>query len=271
MKKVIRRLGVFTLLVSAIVACEITTTPAELEETAEVVDENLQAETNVLRVFENVNNYGFSSSNSVKSTLIDADVPIQIWDGNILTLDFKDIVGATGKIIASFSAVPAYSDDIEVNITFNEYEYNGISITGTLLLSITSVEDGQEVVFAFATLGNVSISDAEKTFDWNCNQTINWVQGVSTASDNTDDEFLINGNTNQIATENSNEVVLVDILYANNCDFIKSGELHVTKGNESKITICDFGVDASGNESEECNGYAQLSSEGVTYVHNFEN
>lgn len=264
-----KNISVFALVFMLVfAACETTVTQEDLEETAEVVDQNLESEYQVLRAFENVNNYGIAKKTKKAALMLD-DEPEHSWVGNTLTLNFTGITGMSGEIIADFSDEPSYSKGIVIDVSFNEFTDGETSINGSMQISIADSMESK-IIFEIVTNENLLVNNINLS-TWNCNQVFEWIEGLETIGDISDDAYVINGITNQDDEDVGSSLKLIDLYYANNCKFIKSGIIEISKDSSDKLTTCDFGVDSQGNESSECNGYVLLSYEGISLIHNFDN
>ncbi len=265
MKKILQSVSMALVFLMAFSSCELTTSPEDLADAASTISENVDTELKVIKVFENVNNFGFNKE-ALKSALLPNTDPDVSWSENTLTLDFTNVNDASGKIIVEFSGVPEYTVDLVATVTFDEYENGGTAMAGTMKLTIEEIND-TFVLFGMETDGDVSITEGGVTYFWSCDQTLKWYEGFTTLLNITDDSFLVNGNANQVMDSVTNKTVFTNIDYASSCKYIKDGILVLTEdfeGNKPIEITADFGIDKDGNDSGECDSYVKLTSGGIT-------
>lgn len=266
MKKKLLSMGGFLAFTLLFVSCELTNLPTtqDLENAQGTLNENSTAQLNVIKVFENVNNYGFNSD-GLKSA--NSEGPAYSWANGTLTLDFSDVPGASGKIVVNFSTTPGYSLGLTATITFDEYQNNGTGIDGSMKLKIEEYVANQLAKFSLESQGNLSISEDDVTYLWACDETIDWYQGVNTLGDDADDEYMVSGNATQIIDSLTNKMTLNEVVFAPSCEYIKDGELILVHnfGSEDELEIqCNFGVDANGEDKGECDKYVEMNAGGIT-------
>jgi hypothetical protein len=248
------------------VSCELTNLPTtqDLENAQVTLSENSNAQLNVIKVFENVNNYGFNTD-GLKSTF--SEGPAYSWSNLTLTLDFSDVPGASGFINVAFSSVPGYNAGLTATITFDAYENDGTGIEGTMMLKVEEFVANQLAKFSLNSQGNLSITEGSVTYLWSCEETIDWFQGLNTLGDDVDDEFMVNGTATQLMDTLTNKLTLNDIVNATACEYIKDGELILVhnSGSDDELEIkCNFGVDANGDDMGECDKYVEMNAGGIT-------
>lgn len=271
-KKLLSFVGVFVF-VLLFVSCELTNLPTteDLQNAQGALTENSNAELAVINVFENVNNYGFHSD-GLKSAF--SDGPSYSWDSWTLTLDFSDVPGASGTISVAFAGTPGYTPGLAATLTFNEYSHQGTGLDGTMKLKVEDYVQNQVVNFSLKSQGNLTVTqNGESSYLWSCDQTIDWFEGIATMLDGSDDVFLLNGTGIQLMDSVTNKITLEDIEYATSCEYLRNGNLILVQdySSDNELEIkCDFGVDASGNESGECDGYVEMSAGGITLSVNME-
>ncbi len=231
MKKTLQSISVLLAVLFVFTACELTTSPEDLADASETVGENIETELNVIEVFENVNNFGFNKE-GLKSASLLGNEPEASWDGNILTLDFTNVPGAEGQIIVVFSGIPGYTVNLTADVTFVEYVNEGTALDGEITFSINTFNSTM-ALFGMETTGYLTITEGGITYDWSCNQTINWYEGISSLGDDSDDSFLINGDTEQRLDTLVNTMVLTEIDKKAGCDFIVDGEMFLVQDAES--------------------------------------
>lgn len=267
MKKRFSKAAGLLAIVMVFASCELTDLPTteDLQNAQGSLVENTNAELSVLKVFENVNNLGFNSPET-KSAMLNG--PSYSWSNLVLTIDFANVPGASGKIIADFSDQPAYTQGLSVAITFEDYVDNGLGLSGSLVLEVNEFVSGQMVKFSIASDGDLTISEAgASSYSWSCNETIEWFEGVATLTDGADDSFKLNGTALQVIDTLTNKLTFADVIYSSSCEFIKDGELTLIHdfGSDSELEIlCNFGVDAAGNDTGDCDAFVEMSAGGIT-------
>lgn len=267
MKRILQSISAILAVLFVFTACELTTSPDDLVDASETVGENMDKELKVVDVFENVNNFGFNKD-GLKSASLLGNEPEASWsaDYSTLTLDFTNVANAQGQIIVVFSGTPGYTSGLDANVTFVDYVNDGTALDGEIVFTITDFSSAN-ALFGMKTTGYLTITESGITYDWSCDQTLNWYEGVSSLGDNSDDSFLINGNTEQKLDTLVNTMVLTDIDKKADCEFIVDGEMVLVQDAESdnsmEVTI-DFGIDKDGNDSGDCDGWVKLSSGGIT-------
>lgn len=267
MKKRFSKAAGMLAIVMVFASCELTDLPTteDLENAQGSLIENTNAELSVLKVFENVNNLGFNS-NETKSALLNG--PTHSWSNLVLTIDFTNVPGASGKIIADFSAQPAYTQGLSVGITLEDYVDNGLGMSGSLVLEVNQFVAEQMVKFSIVSNGNLTISEAgAASYLWSCDETIEWFQGVATLVDGSDDAFKLNGTAMQVIDTLTNKLTFADVIYSSSCEYIMDGDLTLVHdyGSDSELEIlCNFGVDASGNDTGACDKFVEMSTGGIT-------
>lgn len=265
MKKTLQSVSVVLAMLFVFSACELTTSPEDLQDAGETVGENVNAELTVIDVFEDVNNYGFNKDGLKRASLL-GEGPSFSWSGNTMILDFTDVPNASGTITVEFSGTPGYTQGLLATLTFADYEKNGTALDGKMKLTINEVSN-ESALFTMETIDNLSITEGGITYLWSINQTIRWAEGIATISDNSDDSFLLNGSAIQTMDTLVNTMSLSEIVYASDCEYIKDGILVLVKDSESENSIeisTDFGIDQEGNDSGECDGWVRLTSGGLT-------
>lgn len=263
MKKTLQSVSVVLVLLLAFSSCELTTTPEDLVESGETVGENVKAELNVIEVFENVNNFGFNSE-GLKSGYLVGEDPTKLWEGLKLTFNYDNLVNASGKIAVVFSADPEYISGLAAEVTFDGYTKNGISIEGTIVMTIKEYILNEKAVFGVKTNDDLVFTEMGSSYNWSCDQTMNWDEGVATLSDNSDDAFLINGTSTQVIDTVTNVMNFTDVRYSSDCDNIKSGIIEMETNSNGNPITCDFGVGQNSTDKDLCDGYVQVSAGGLT-------
>ncbi|MBI9066474.1 MAG: hypothetical protein JEZ09_04235 [Salinivirgaceae bacterium] len=274
MKKNLLGLGLSVLFMTFFVACDvenISTTADNLENSKGTLAENANAEVGVIKVFENVNNFGFNSD-GLKS--FESGDPIETWDSThtVMTLDFSNTSNSSGKVIVEFSAYPVYQTGLTADVTFENYESEGVGINGDLKFIVVAYTESQSVMFAMEAPEYLTITENGASYDWLCNQTVLWETGFGTL-DSADDLFIINGTSMQQIDGLTNKTTLDDINYASSCEFMLDGELELIKdyeGDNSFTINCDFGAGPDSSIEGECDGWVLLTANGFTLRVNLE-
>jgi hypothetical protein len=250
-------------LLFAFSSCELTTTPEELIESGETIGENVKAELEVIEVFENVNNFGFNSD-GLKGAVFSGEKPSLSWSGLTLTLNYNDLVNSSGKIVVVFSQNPMYSVGLVATVTFDDYVRNGMGIAGAIEMTIKDYVLNEAAVFGIKTMGDLVFTKMGSSYNWSCDQTMNWIEGVGTLLDNSDDAFLINGTSTQVIDTMTHVIKFTDVLYSSDCEYIKSGIIEMETNSDGSPITCDFGVGQNDTDVDLCDAYVQVSSGGLT-------
>ncbi len=267
MKSILKNAAILLGIVVFVSSCELdTTSPEDLQQSSKDVKQNVETEMSVVSVFENVNNYGFNNE-SLKSALLSDDKVEVTWDGNLkMTLDFTNVPDASGKIIVTFSANPAYLQGITAKVVFDDYQKDGVGLSGEMNLEIKD-KDSESVKFLVKSVGNLTVTKGDLDYLWACNQTYLWFEGFPTLSDNTDDVFMINGTSTQTMDSVVNKMTMTDVIYASDCKFIKDGDMELITNSDSdspQTITCDFGINKDGEDKGECDSWIKIISNGIT-------
>ncbi|HAM97234.1 MAG TPA: hypothetical protein DCQ26_01380 [Marinilabiliales bacterium] len=267
MKKTLLIFGLALCVTPLFTSCDLDeVSPQDLQSAGTTLNANTNAELGVIKVFENVNNFGFGAE-GLKAAELSGSQPTASWNGNTLTLDFTGVENASGKIYATFSGTPGYVPGLTTNVTFDNYVNNGSGLDGEMLMKLEEFTLAEKAVFSFKSVGNIEVTEGDDSFLWTCDQTFDWAEGLFTLTDGSDDTFILNGTSTQTVDTLVNKMKLTDVVYATACDFIKDGVIELTQDSGSAdelIVTCDFGIDANGNDAGDCDGYVKMTAGGIT-------
>lgn len=273
MKKALLKMAFFMGAIAFISSCdleglEITETGdtvQTVDEAKGVVEENSEAELQVVKVFENVNNYGIIEEGKKSAKL---DAPSYSLDGNVLTIDFAGVDQSAGKVIASFNKFPFpfYQKGLSATISFDGYESAGIAIEGEFVLTITDVDDSS-VKFNMESTEYMTFTDgAGSSFEWKCTQDILWSEGYNTKMDASDDDFVVDGSSKQVIETKIHDMTVEGLTLTSDCDYIVDGLITVTAhtGTDDQFTVTtEFGVNENKEDVGECDAWILMNSVGL--------
>lgn len=273
MKKTLLKVTFFVGVIAFVSSCDLEN--LELTETGGtvqtvdaakgVIEENSEAELQVVKVFENVNNYGIIEEGK-KSAKVDG--PAYTLEGNTLTIDFNGVDQSAGKVIAVFNKfpVPFYQEGLTAEITFDGYESTGIAVDGKFNLTIDKV-DVTSVQFSLGSTDYMTFTDASNSsFEWKCEQTLLWSEGYTSLIDPSDDVFIVNGSSIQMASGESNKMVVDDLTLRSDCEYMVDGLITVTAfvdTDKEFVVSTEFGVNENKEDLGACDAWILLNSEGL--------
>lgn len=264
MKKSLLPIGLLAIFIGLFTACELDnlTDTSNLKDSEDVVTNNANAQMQVVKVFENVNNFAFATE-SMKS--LNGGDPVATFEGNTMTLDFTNVDNANGKVIVAFNGSIAYATNLSAAVTFENYENEGTAMDGLLTLTITEFVPNTRVEFTLYSDG-LTMTEGDITYMWSCNQVLLWETGFETLNNADDDEYLLNGTSSQDIDGIINNSEQSDILNATSCDYILSGILTLTQDATSDVPFvvsCDFSVGETEDDNGQCDGWVELSTNGL--------
>jgi len=279
MKKLLQGMGYLLGIALLLNGCDLGSDPLDLEnKTTEeqlqtagrTVEDNSNAQLNAVKVFENVNNYGISEE-GIKSAHVTGDEPAVSWDDTHrdLTLDFSTVTGASGSILVHFSGVPFYTtQNLQADITFDNYKNNGTGLSGEITLIITSFIPNTSAAFTFKTVGDVTVDEDGSSYLWNCDQQISWISGVNTLTDFSDDSYTIDGTADYKKGDATSAFDIQEpLVFEAGCEYVTDGVLQMTyaKGTSDELVVTsDFGVGATDADQGQCDGWVKLSTSDLT-------
>lgn len=141
----------------------------------------------------------------------------------------------------------------QVDITFDNFFVNAIRYEG----SMTLIHNGNYSYTQTVTNGQCTASDWEILYDGT--STYDWVGGLGTPEDPTDDEFHYTNNSTCTNRRGENFTVTTDapIVKRNSCKWIQSGVLNVAPDGKAVRTF-DFG-------NNTCDEFATVTINGNTF------
>lgn len=267
MKKNVLKLFALCLIVGAVaIACDEdlfgdTSTDTGINETT--VNDNTTAETNVARVFENVNNYGISEEGSgKKSAKLDDSTCVNVyWTDTTWTTDSTFVIEypntkiidwaecSDGTIVGQLSLyyTEAWSETVgsKVVVTLVDYESDGVGIAGAMSIELAQLADTSGPVYNVDIDDVLAFSTDGNTASWGGSRTITITEGYDT-DDVSDDVYSIGGSstgTNQDGDPYAVEIT-EDMIQTPDCDYIVSGVMKITDyvgTDTTTLTVIDFG------------------------------
>lgn len=273
MKKILTDLFIFIAILNLFYSCEIQDTIdgfSSLEQVAEsgsVVEENTQIQIKVGDVFENVNN--LVGDVDIKSASIE-EGPTITKNENTYNLDFNDVNGYSGVIVVEFSGVVDYSTpNLKAIVTCEYYIDNGLQIDGVMEFIVSSSDPNGLDEFLFRSIEELDLIIDDNSFKLGFDFQIKQDKSISS-----DKFYLFAGLSQQIKDGITNQTEILEDLYRGvNCSYPKFGVVrytqNVTTSDEYTVTA-DYGVNASGESTNECDAYVKLSLGSVTTIINMD-
>ena len=198
------------------------------------IEDNTNAEINIIKVFQNINTYGISNDDkSFCKTNDTINYVIRTINGNSITLDFTLCNDQKGKIMIDFSDTPTYSNSgLTAVITFKNYSFNNTQIIGTVNMTMRHDTDTIGPNFTI-NADNLNFIKEDKSFSCGGTRNFIWDKGFSSLNDRLDDVYLIYGNTWGINTKGIHYRVEIEqensLKKALSCEWIKEGKIKDSK------------------------------------------
>jgi hypothetical protein len=191
------------------------------------------------------------------------DVTIDEDDENVypktITLDYGDSTllrngkVLSGQIIIEISA-PRTSLDYKRMVTYNEFGIDSIEINGTSLVTVNKVD---EMLRQFKSDFIITLADGS-TLTRSSERTWQWIEGIDTEDDQTDDVILINGFVNaEFNGDVYKKEIVTPLKRLGDCRFIVEGIVTITLNNKLLCSI-DYGDGT-------CDEVATVTKDGETY------
>ena len=191
------------------------------------------------------------------------DVTIDEDDENVypktITLNYGDSTllrngkVLSGLIIIEISA-PRTSLDYTRMVTYNEFGIDSIEINGTSLVTVDKVD---ELLRQFKSDFIITLADGS-TLTRSSERTWQWVEGIETEDDQTDDVILIDGFVNaEFNGDVYKKEIVTPLKRLGDCRFIVEGIVTMTLNDVLLCTI-DYGDGT-------CDEVATVTKDGETY------
>ena len=162
-----------------------------------------------------------------------------------------------GKINITYTG--RHHDSLTViTTTFDNYHVNNNLIQGEIIITNQGRNDNGNMCFTIA-VNNGSIITNNGTINWSSNRTREWVSGIATYGDLTDDKYNITGSANGIGVNNNSfsveisDTLKIDLGCLPSC-VIQKGKAKISpNGYTDRIinygdTLCDCNFDITINE-----------------------
>jgi len=281
-KKSLRVVILLSVLFFAFASCDINNNlniPDAQTTDTKSIEDNTDAELTVINVFQNINNYGIYGDIKKSYTQITDTINniIRTINNNMVILNFELCPKQKGKIIIDFSNFPTYNNPTLTGvISFDNYSFNNIEISGTGNMKMTHSIDTAGPNFTFNTDTLKFIKD-NKIFFLGGERNIIWNNGFQSLADRIDDVYLIYGNTWGINSDDVHYNVEIKkekaLKKALSCEYITEGEMTLTdcaNSDDEKTLIIDF---APGKDEElgQCDSWLTITVDGFTFKSNIEN
>ena len=270
MKKKVLYLGAILIVLISINSCDLEeltnlVSLTDISDAMPTIEENMEVQAKIIDVFENVNN--LIDVSDMKSLYLRGDGPKITADGNTYTFDYTEVPNSSGIIVVAFSGEPSWlTPELKATITFNDYESDDYTINGGMELKVNPTLLGT-INYTLKTINSLTIINIDDTFTWSCDYLIKWTEGLLTTNDSSDNTYLMSGSSTQVKDGDTNILEIIeDLLLEYSCEYIKQGVIKVTinSGDDSLELSVDFGVDADGNNSNDCDSNAIISSGGLS-------
>ena len=191
------------------------------------------------------------------------EVTIDEDDENVypktITLDYGDSTllrngkVLSGQIIIEISA-PRTSLDYTRMVTYNEFGVDSIEINGTSLVTVDKVDD---MLRQFKSDFIITLADGS-TITRSSERTWQWVYGIDTEDDQTDDVILITGFVNaEFNGEVYKKEIITPLKRLGDCRFIVEGVVTITLNGKLLCSI-DYGDGT-------CDDVATVTKNGETF------
>ncbi|MEI6852256.1 MAG: hypothetical protein WCL06_05410 [Bacteroidota bacterium] len=124
----------------------------------------------------------------------------------------------------------------EFIVTLSNYTVNGITINGTKKLKVSKLYFGKPV--AFTDSSGFQLTSASVNIVWNAEHYVQWVNGVSTQNNISDDLFIYSGTCSSVGYTGT---ITNALRFINYCFWIGSGSIEITPDGLSKrqVTFLD--------------------------------
>ncbi|HKI89452.1 MAG TPA: hypothetical protein VKA38_10510 [Draconibacterium sp.] len=177
-----------------------------------------------------------------------------------ITLDYGDsTVLRNGKVLSGVVLIeisgPRSSEDYTRLITYQDFGVDSVLINGTASVAFTKGEDvfrtfESTIIF---TLADGTTVNRESVRQWQ------WIEGMNTDVDQTDDMIQITGYTNAETSDGDvyKKEIVDPLIRIRDCPYIVQGVVDISM-NGDLISSLDYG-------EGECNDMAILTKDGETY------
>lgn len=177
-----------------------------------------------------------------------------------ITLNYGDsTVLRTGRVLSGLITIeisgPRFSEDYNRQVTYEDFGVDSLLINGNSLVTFDKGEDVFRTIsseFTFLLANGISINRTSERV-WQ------WVEGMDTEEDQTDDVIQITGFANAETSEGDvyMKEIVEPLIRLRDCHFIVQGIVEITI-NGDLISTMDYG-------DGECNNIAILTKDGETY------
>lgn len=163
----------------------------------------------------------------------------------------------SGEIIIEISA-PRSSQNYKREVTYSNFGIDGLTVTGTSEIIIDKVDEHFRKIASDLTF----VKSDEFEMNRKSERIWQWVAGVDTEEDQTDDIFTIIGeveatiNWEDGTSETYKKEITTPLKRIAGCKYIVEGVVEVRIGDEL-VSILDYGYSES---EEECDQYAELKT-----------
>lgn len=183
-----------------------------------------------------------------KTITIDYGEGIELENGRIIA----------GKIIIVLSARPR-TDGAQRTVTLENFSVDSIAIEGNSTHTFNRVASGYQAIISIHRAFTFTFPDGS-TFEREANRRREWVSGIDTRFDPSDDIIEISGD---MTSKHRNDVVIDKVITKRlvkkgTCRYIVEGTIELSKNGEL-ISTLDYG-------NGECDNLATITKDGVTKI-----
>lgn len=148
-----------------------------------------------------------------------------------------------------------------ITYNFDNYFVNNNQIDGTKIVTNMGFNSDNNIYYTVEVIGFIHLSNNVGTITWNSSTIREWIEGIETTLNLSDDIYLITGSANGIRPSNQswNREIIDPLRIEIGCQWIVSGTMKITPENGSPIYV-DWGSDG------ECDNIATVIVNGITYT-----
>jgi hypothetical protein len=118
------------------------------------------------------------------------------------------------------------------NINLSNYSVNGISVNGTKKITVNKIASNIPVSFNDSSV--LQVASVSGNLIWSSQHNLQWLQGVSTVNNLSDDLFIYDGTC---VSESYSGIITDALQFANYCFWIGRGKIEITPTGSSKQQV----------------------------------
>ena len=247
-------------------SAQITLTEVALESAATEIEYEVDFYANAEQTLSNLEGLGklWQWTNKLRYKFKQCpDIHIESEEGGYpktITLNYGDsTVLKTGRVLSGLITIeisgPKFSEDYNRQVTYSDFGVDSLLINGNSLVTFDKGEDVFRTIsseFTFLLANGISINRTSERV-WQ------WVEGMDTEEDQTDDVIQITGFANAETSEGDvyRKEIVEPLIRLRDCHFIVQGIVEITINGEL-ISTMDYG-------DGDCNNIAILTKDGESY------